>query len=149
MSFVGADLECSKQLESLLQCLAPESSGSVTVLPRDGDLQSAEEQFNSLRLFLLTVGASEECKAAASPFACQFLFPICDPGGGGGVIEPSRDQCQLVLGGVCRDAVETAHRLSLTDRLPDCTALPRSSPLGDNCTGWSLHDGACIVTCTL
>ena len=118
-----------------------DTSDSVLVLPRNGDQQNTDASVSSLKMFLTTVAASDECQMAAIPFTCQYLFPACD-GSDGNIVEPSYEQCQFVLGvdGVCKDAVKRAEELSLADRLPDCSSLPRNGFLSNNCSGMFFPD---------
>ena len=80
-------------------------------------------QVGNLQTFL-----SPQCKIAALPFICLYLFPLCDQNQT--LHLPSSEQCISISTVSCKSEWTTAK--ALISNLPVCQSLPINSP---NCNG--------------
>lgn len=127
---------CTSVLRSLKDCYAPGAT-DIFISSRGGDQSSAEQSARSLVGFLELLQAPQDCRDAALPFTCHYLFPLCGPTGQ--LIQPNCTQCFYVNNDVCADVWQRALQNSLTaslaaERRPRCSELPVSTP---QCEGTS------------
>lgn len=73
--------------------------------------------------------ASSACKAAAVPFVCQQLFPLCDCTSGVPIILPSRQSCLHISTDVCETEWQQVQLFGYGHLLPDCEKLPSTEYL--------------------
>ena len=111
------------------ECVNPDASSTAELLvsSRSGAEDSLLDLLGLLNLF----EASGDCRAAAVPFACQYLFPLCDSNGE--LYLPSAQQCRDVTTDVCVDVWQIALAApEVAQRLPTCDELPENITA---CTG--------------
>lgn len=118
---------CTPILQQLQQCLLPESDSAVTMVsPQRGSQEMTSSSFQSFLQSLRLLGASQDCIAAATPFACQYLFPLCsstsEP------ILPSAEECMHLSDGVCDEVWQRALQIpGVSEQLPNCNVLQSHS----------------------
>ena len=75
---------------------------------------------------------SLECRAAAIPLLCMYLFGLCDSSGVN--IQPTSGQCRNIRDNLCSVEWQTAIMLGLD--LPECEIFPEEQlSCSDNVTG--------------
>ncbi len=134
---------CAPVLNGLNQCIqqnnnfSAESYTAVSVW--SGNQRKIEILVKNLLSFLYAIPAynkSEQCKAAAYPFTCQYFLPQCAAINGTiRPLVPSRGECVRVLN-LCAEQLKllVAAQPGVASLLPDCKLLPIVS-LTSSCKG--------------
>ncbi len=94
-------------------------STNVMVSPSpnaEGDLQTLEAL-----LGIPIAQASQECKAAALPFTCLYLYSLC--GVSGELYRPSAEECKHLSEEVCAQPWQFAGSFGMAGSLPNCDEL--------------------------
>ena len=99
--------------------------------------ESTASQVQSLQSFL-----SAECRAAALPFLCLYLIPLCDDSNV--TYFPSMAECTAISTEVCKSEWVSAKQL--VTNLPDCSKLSNTAPCNSTLLHACLHNHpVCIL----
>lgn len=74
--------------------------------------------------------SAQECRSAAVPFMCQYLFPLCD-NTTGELYLPTHEECLRISEQVCLQEWNLARLAGFGDQLPDCSRLSIKEASGD------------------
>ena len=74
------------------------------------------------------------CKAASTPFLCQYVFPLCDCKTGD-LYLPLQETCQEVSTVTCRTLWILLEEMIQPLKLPDCSTFPMAT----NTPGMYVH----------
>ena len=113
---------CYQYLEDYKSCIPSLNleegvyiSSSINVMENEAIADKAK-QYQSL--------LSPQCRDAALPFFCLYLFPLCD--GNQTAYLPSSEQCTTISTETCKNEWTLA-KATITG-LPECSVLPNINP---------------------
>lgn len=112
---------CLSALQSLSACDEDENS-DVYISNSVTDQKNAEKNIGNLLYGLDTfIKPSDECRAAAVPFFCLYIFGLC--GENGTTYQPTVTQCSDIRDDICENEWKKAEEFKEHFELPDCSSL--------------------------
>ena len=113
---------CYPFLEQYKSCIPSLSSKDGVFISSTVSLIKSEATSNSA--FQYQSLLSSQCRDAALPFLCLYLFPLCDDNQT--AYFPSSEQCTSISTDTCK--AEWTNAKTLIAGLPVCSVLPDASP---------------------